>query len=125
MHQIVAVCSWLTWHTNTAFQAASTSGGDSKTSQSPMSMRLSMALLCLGQLPHDWPEARWLLEAVHVSGGAWVQGGYTRILHSGKGDDLMDEIPTFVAQQLPREQNGGGAYIVINRPYAFVQWTSQ
>ena len=55
----------------------------------------------------------------------WVQGGFTRILHSGKRDDLMEEIPTFVAQQLPREQNGQGAYIVINRPYAFVQWTQQ
>lgn len=28
-------------------------------------------------------------------------GGYTRILHSGKPDKYMDEIPTFVAQPLP------------------------
>lgn len=28
-------------------------------------------------------------------------GGFTRILHSGKPDKYMDEIPTFVAQPLP------------------------
>jgi len=28
-------------------------------------------------------------------------GGFTRILHSGKSDQYMDEIPTFVAQPLP------------------------
>jgi hypothetical protein len=28
-------------------------------------------------------------------------GGFTRILHSGKPDHYMDEIPTFVAQPLP------------------------
>uniref|UniRef100_A0A6N2M6R1 Hydroxyproline O-arabinosyltransferase-like domain-containing protein n=1 Tax=Salix viminalis TaxID=40686 RepID=A0A6N2M6R1_SALVM len=37
-------------------------------------------------------------------------GGFTRILHSGKPDNLMDEIPTTVG------------YIVLNRPWAFVQW---
>ncbi|XVF48320.1 hypothetical protein PTKIN_Ptkin03bG0180600 [Pterospermum kingtungense] len=28
-------------------------------------------------------------------------GGFTRILHSGKPDNYMDEIPTFIAQPLP------------------------
>jgi hydroxyproline O-arabinosyltransferase len=28
-------------------------------------------------------------------------GGFTRILHSGKPDNLMDEIPTFVVDPLP------------------------
>lgn len=28
-------------------------------------------------------------------------GGFTRILHSGKADSFMNEIPTFVAQPLP------------------------
>lgn len=28
-------------------------------------------------------------------------GGFTRILHSGKADKFMEEIPTFVAQPLP------------------------
>lgn len=48
-------------------------------------------------------------------------GGWTRILHSGEEDDLMDEMPTFVAQELPPEHPNHG-YIVLNRPWAFVQW---
>ncbi|XP_058106879.1 hydroxyproline O-arabinosyltransferase 3-like [Magnolia sinica] len=28
-------------------------------------------------------------------------GGFTRVLHSGMADDLMDEIPTFVVDPLP------------------------
>ncbi|XP_022951449.1 hydroxyproline O-arabinosyltransferase 1-like isoform X2 [Cucurbita moschata] len=47
-------------------------------------------------------------------------GGFTRILHSGKPDKYMDEIPTFVAQPLPAGMDQG--YIVLNRPWAFVQW---
>ncbi|GFZ16724.1 hypothetical protein Acr_25g0011330 [Actinidia rufa] len=47
-------------------------------------------------------------------------GGFTRILHSGKPDGFMDEIPTFVAQPLPNGMDQG--YIVLNRPWAFVQW---
>ncbi len=30
-------------------------------------------------------------------------GGFTRLLHEGKADDLMEEIPTFVANPLPAE----------------------
>ena len=51
-------------------------------------------------------------------------GGFTRLLHSGKADDLMDEIPTFVAQELPKEHPHHG-YIVLNRPYAFLQWVQK
>ncbi|XP_031102459.1 hydroxyproline O-arabinosyltransferase 1-like [Ipomoea triloba] len=47
-------------------------------------------------------------------------GGFTRILHSGSPDRFMDEIPTFVAQPLPSGMDQG--YIVLNRPWAFVQW---
>ncbi|XP_022996624.1 hydroxyproline O-arabinosyltransferase 1-like isoform X2 [Cucurbita maxima] len=50
-------------------------------------------------------------------------GGFTRILHSGKPDKYMDEIPTFVAQPLPAGMDRG--YIVLNRPWAFVQWLQQ
>lgn len=50
-------------------------------------------------------------------------GGFTRILHSGKPDEYMDEIPTFVAQPLPSGMDQG--YIVLNRPWAFVQWLQQ
>ncbi|CAD7698291.1 unnamed protein product, partial [Ostreobium quekettii] len=48
-------------------------------------------------------------------------GGFTRILHSGRPDDLMDEIPTYVAKPLPNEAENRG-YVVLNRPYAFLQW---
>ncbi|GAB4839459.1 Hydroxyproline O-arabinosyltransferase rdn2 [Ancistrocladus abbreviatus] len=47
-------------------------------------------------------------------------GGFTRILHSGSRDDLMEEIPTFVVDPLPPGLDRG--YIVLNRPWAFVQW---
>uniref|UniRef100_A0A7N0UCP8 Hydroxyproline O-arabinosyltransferase-like domain-containing protein n=1 Tax=Kalanchoe fedtschenkoi TaxID=63787 RepID=A0A7N0UCP8_KALFE len=47
-------------------------------------------------------------------------GGFTRILHSGKPDNLMEEIPTFVVNPLPAGLDRG--YVVLNRPWAFVQW---
>lgn len=47
-------------------------------------------------------------------------GGFTRVLHSGKPDNLMEEIPTFVVDPLPEGLDRG--YIVLNRPWAFVQW---
>ncbi|KAL8503670.1 hypothetical protein ACS0TY_022408 [Phlomoides rotata] len=50
-------------------------------------------------------------------------GGFTRILHSGNSDKFMDEIPTFVAQPLPSGLDQG--YVVLNRPWAFVQWLLQ
>ncbi|KAI4318864.1 hypothetical protein MLD38_032523 [Melastoma candidum] len=54
------------------------------------------------------------------SSGNVDMAGFTRILHSGKPDAYMDEIPTFVAQPLPPGTDQG--YIVLNRPWAFVQW---
>jgi hypothetical protein len=39
-------------------------------------------------------------------------------------DDLMGEIPTFVANPLPKDTPTKG-YVVLNRPYAFVQWMKQ
>ncbi|KAK3003680.1 hypothetical protein RJ639_018450 [Escallonia herrerae] len=47
-------------------------------------------------------------------------GGFTRVLHSGSPDDLMAEIPTVVVDSLPDGLDRG--YIVLNRPWAFVQW---
>lgn len=49
-------------------------------------------------------------------------GGFTRLLHSGQADDLMDEVPTFVAQPLPNSVVEHEHYPVLNRPYAFLQW---
>ncbi|MBA0694917.1 hypothetical protein Goari_005179 [Gossypium aridum] len=47
-------------------------------------------------------------------------GGFTRILHSGNPDNLMNEIPTVIVDPLPAGLDRG--YIVLNRPWAFVQW---
>ncbi|TVU22621.1 hypothetical protein EJB05_32334 [Eragrostis curvula] len=52
--------------------------------------------------------------------GGEAMGGFTRVLHSGKPDGLMDEIPTFVVDPLPEGKDHG--YVVLNRPWAFVQW---
>ncbi len=35
--------------------------------------------------------------------GNCEMGGFTRLLHSGKADDLMDEIPTVVVDPLPSD----------------------
>ena len=78
-------------------------------------------------------------------------GGFTRVLHSGQPDDLMNEIPTHVVQPLEHTDNKGCVllllgpfdallttqkdslttrcallrrYVVLNRPYAIVQWLS-
>ncbi|GMJ07738.1 hydroxyproline O-arabinosylatransferase 1 [Hibiscus trionum] len=56
----------------------------------------------------------------HKNGPNSEMGGFTRILHSGEPDEYMDEIPTFIAQPLPDGADQG--YIVLNRPWAFVQW---
>ncbi|XP_018719886.2 hydroxyproline O-arabinosyltransferase PLENTY isoform X2 [Eucalyptus grandis] len=47
-------------------------------------------------------------------------GNFTRILHSGRTDHLMEEMHTFVVDPLPDGLDRG--YIVLNRPWAFVQW---
>ncbi|XP_074292439.1 hydroxyproline O-arabinosyltransferase NOD3-like [Silene latifolia] len=49
-------------------------------------------------------------------------GGFTRVLHSGRADNLMKEIPTVVVNPLPDGVDQG--YVVLNRPWAFVQWLS-
>mmetsp|Transcript_36561 Transcript_36561/g.92332 ORF Transcript_36561/g.92332 Transcript_36561/m.92332 type:complete len:560 (-) Transcript_36561:275-1954(-) len=54
--------------------------------------------------------------------GGCEMGGFTRLLHSGKPDDLMDEIPTMVVDPLPQDMVEHSWYVVLNRPYAFVQW---
>lgn len=48
-------------------------------------------------------------------------GGFPRILHDGQEDDLMDEIPTFVAKPLPSERG----YIILNRPWGIWQWLAR
>jgi len=43
----------------------------------------------------------WFKKIQASAGPGSEMGGFTRILHSGKPDQYMDEIPTFVAQPLP------------------------
>mmetsp|Transcript_21179 Transcript_21179/g.63737 ORF Transcript_21179/g.63737 Transcript_21179/m.63737 type:complete len:583 (-) Transcript_21179:106-1854(-) len=57
--------------------------------------------------------------------GPCHMGGFTRILHTGQADDLMNEIPTFVAQPLPKNKADHKGYVVLNRPYAIMQWVQQ
>lgn len=40
-------------------------------------------------------------------------GGFTRILHSGRSDDLMEEIPTFVVDPLPAGIDRVSVYFVL------------
>lgn len=63
-------------------------------------------------------------EQAQKDGNTCDMGGFTRLLHDDEPDDLMDEIPTFVAKTLPKEHPNHG-YIVLNRPYAFLQWVQQ
>jgi len=54
--------------------------------------------------------------------GICDMGGFTRLLHSGQADDLMDEIPTVVVDKLPESAMKNSNYVVLNRPYAFLLW---
>lgn len=47
------------------------------------------------------------IKAQCKAAGKCDMGGFTRILHSGQPDELMDEIPTFIATPLPDEHNQG------------------
>ena len=53
-----------------------------------------------------------------------AMGGFTRILHSGRPDELMDEIPTVVVENLSNK-GGDHGFVVLSRPYAFVQWAEK
>lgn len=58
-------------------------------------------------------------------GDACEMGGFTRILHTGHPDDLMDEIPTFVAKTLEEEGADQEEYPPLNRPYSYLQWLQE
>lgn len=49
-------------------------------------------------------------------------GGYTRILPTGKADELVEEIPTFVSRPLNKSIVKYGSYDLLNRPYGMLQW---
>lgn len=44
----------------------------------------------------------WFKKFKEEGGPNCEMGGFTRILHNGKPDRFMDEIPTFIAQPLPQ-----------------------
>jgi hypothetical protein len=43
-------------------------------------------------------------------------GGFTRLLHSGHADDLMDEIPTMVVDPLPQDMVEHSWYVEPEQP---------
>eukprot|EP00873_Tetraselmis_striata_P010022 jgi/Tetstr1/430286/TSEL_020113.t1 len=49
-------------------------------------------------------------------------GGFTRLLHSGRPDKYMEEMPTVVVSGLGHMADRN--YPVLNRPFAFKQWLS-
>lgn len=54
--------------------------------------------------------------------GVCDMGGFTRLLHSGEADDLLDEIPSVVVDHLPASVLKASSYVVLNRPFAFMEW---
>ncbi|KAL6606085.1 hypothetical protein ACP70R_041738 [Stipagrostis hirtigluma subsp. patula] len=60
----------------------------------------------------------WFKEARRARGGAEM-GGFTRILHSGRPDEFVDEIPTFVADPLPEGIDQGDTLFSIGRGHLF------
>ena len=55
-------------------------------------------------------------------GDACEMGGYTRIMDMGEPDDLMQEIPTFLAQPLSKKIVDYSGYELLNRAHALLQW---
>jgi hypothetical protein len=53
-------------------------------------------------------------------------GGFTRILHSGKEDDWMHELPTVVVKPLSKElEDIAQGFVLLNRPHAVKQWVEK
>lgn len=69
-------------------------------------------------LPRRYKKQRDICEEA----GVCDMGGFTRILHSGEPDDLMDEIPTVVVDPLPAGALGNSSYVVLNRPCESRAW---
>eukprot|EP00955_Chlamydomonas_euryale_P002484 27066-Chlamydomonas_euryale.AAC.1 len=66
----------------------------------------------------------WLKVKAHCK-AAWTlceMGGFTRLLHSGSPDNIMHEIPTVVVDPMPSSMLKHDDYVVLNRPYALLQW---
>ena len=50
-------------------------------------------------------------------------GGYTRVLHSERPDDIMHLVPTLLVRMLPEEMQRG--YAPMNRPWAICQFLAR
>jgi hypothetical protein len=90
----------------------------------PPKQQYHVILPCDGRVYHEW-QARvfyfWYLRI--KSKKPKNMGGFTRILHSGKPDDWMHEIPTVIVHPLPEElEKLAQGYVLLNRPYAVQQW---
>ena len=59
----------------------------------------------------------WFKKRRAEQGPDGQMGGFTRVLHEGRGDELMDEIPTCVVDRLSQEFG----FVVLSRPNAIVQ----
>ncbi|KAK4788497.1 hypothetical protein SAY86_019816 [Trapa natans] len=95
--------------------------GEEAIIQNPKNLRFHVALTATSTPYSQW-QCRimyyWYNRVKDMPGSE--MGKFTRILHSGSPDDLMEEIPTFVVDPLPEGLDRG--YVVLNRPWAFVQW---
>ncbi|XP_076949141.1 hydroxyproline O-arabinosyltransferase RDN2-like [Bidens hawaiensis] len=84
------------------------------------------ALFHVAMTTSDTPYSKWQSRIMYYyykrmrNVAGCEMGKFTRILHADQPDNLMDEIPTFVVDELPYCLDKG--YVVLNRPWAFVQW---
>jgi hypothetical protein len=85
-------------------------------------------LPCDGRVYHEW-QCRlfyYWYGRIKESKNPKAMGGFTRLLHSGKPDEWMDEVPTVVVDPLPKNLEGvADGYIMLNRPYAVHQWVDR
>lgn len=59
----------------------------------------------------------WYKKRKAEQGPDGQMGGFTRVLHEGRGDELMEEIPSCVVDRLSQEYG----FVVLSRPNALVQ----
>ena len=59
----------------------------------------------------------WYKKRVAEQGPDGQMGGFTRVLHEGRPDELMDEIPSCVVDRLSQEYG----FVVLSRPNALAQ----
>ena len=76
-------------------------------------------VFCLANLPCRYKRQRAECEKAPTS---CEMGGFTRLLHTGKPDDLILEIPTFITNLMPSSIVEHADYAPLDRPYAFAQW---